>query len=335
MMSHPEAFAALDAIARTHLVHEPTPLVSAPRLAQSLDRADATVLVKMDAETGFALGGNKVRKLEYELSPSRLDGVTCVITVGGLNSNHARVTAAAAARLGLHCILVLNGELPAEPTGNTILHVMFGAELRLVPNRESRDPTALAAAAQIEAAGGKALFVPLGASTPVGTLGYVRAARELVGQLDGMDGAGVPATTWVFVSASSCGTIAGLALGFTLLGSDDIRLVGISPDVTEAEVLGLTADLSADAGKMLGWQGNLTAGLLCASDAYVGEGYALPSQGSLAATERFARTEGIVLDPIYTAKVAHGMIEWLRDDRISYEDRVVFWHTGGYPTVFG
>ena len=334
-MSHTEAFTALDAIARTRLVHEPTPLVSAPRLAQALDRADVMLLVKMDGETGFALGGNKVRKLEYELSPSRLGGVTSVITVGGVNSNHARVTAAAAARLGLGCILVLNGELPTEPTGNTILHLMFGAELRMVPNRESRDPVALAAAAQIEADGGKALFVPLGASTPVGTLGYVRAARELAEQLDEMDGSGVPERTWVFVSASSCGTIAGLALGFTLLGRKDIRLVGISPDVSEAEVLHLTERLSADAGELLGWQGDLTAGLMSASDAYVGEGYALPSQGSLEATEQFARREGIVLDPVYTAKVAHGMTEWFRDQRIPNEDRVVFWHTGGYPTVFG
>lgn len=331
-MSRPSAFAALDAIARTRLVHEPTPLISAPRLAQSLDRASTTLLVKMDGETGFALGGNKVRKLEYELAPDRLAGVTCVITVGGLNSNHARVTAAAAARLGLHCVLVLNGELPREPTGNAILHLMFGAELRMVPTREHRDPTAIAVARDIERAGGKALFVPLGASTPVGTLGYVRAAREFVEQLD----ATRPAEkTWVFVSASSCGTFAGLALGFTLLGRDDIRLVGISPDVSEGEILGLTAELSTAAGELLGWHGELLPDLVSVSDAYIGEGYALPSTGSRDATERFGRTEGVVLDPVYTAKVAHGMIDWLGGDRISDKDRVVFWHTGGYPTVFG
>ncbi|GMR12062.1 MAG: D-cysteine desulfhydrase family protein [Gemmatimonadota bacterium] len=328
---HP-AFIALDAIARTSLVHEPTPLIPAPRLAQSLDRGSTTILVKMDAETGFALGGNKVRKLEYELAPDRIAGVTCVITVGGLNSNHARVTAAAAARLGLSCILVLNGELPDEPTGNTVLHLMFGAELRMVATREQRDVTAIALAKDIETAGGKALFVPLGASTPIGTLGYVRAAREFVGQLDATPQAG---RTWIFVSASSCGTFAGLALGFTLLGRDDFRLVGISPDVTEAEILGLTVELSAAAGEILGWRGELLPGLLSISDAYVGDGYALPSSGSREATARFGRTEGIVLDPVYTAKVAHGMIDWLGDEHISAHDRVVFWHTGGYPTVFG
>ncbi len=331
MSMHP-AFTALDAIARTRLVHEPTPLVSAPRLARSLDRGSTTILVKMDAETGFALGGNKVRKLEYELAPDRLAGVTCVITVGGLNSNHARVTAAAAARLGLRCILVLNGELPAEPTGNAILHLMFGAELRMVETREQRDAVAIAEARDVETAGGKALFVPLGASTPIGTLGYVRAAREFVGQLDAADPTG---KTWIFVSASSCGTLAGLALGFTLLGRDDIRLVGISPDVTEAEILGLTEGLSTAAGGLLGWRGELLPGLVSISDAYVGPGYALPSTGSREATERFGRAEGIVLDPVYTAKVAHGMIDWLGGERISAPDRVVFWHTGGYPTVFG
>ena len=119
------------------------------------------------------------------------------------------------------------------------------------------------------------------------------------------------------------------------MGRNDIRLVGISPDVTEAEILGLTTDLVTAAGELLGWHGELLPRLVSISDAYVGEGYARPSTGSREATERFGRTEGIVLDPVYTAKVAHGMIDWLGDDRICDKDRVVFWHTGGYPTVFG
>ena len=119
------------------------------------------------------------------------------------------------------------------------------------------------------------------------------------------------------------------------MGRNDIRLVGISPDVTEAEILGLTTDLVTAAGELLGWHGELLPRLVSISDAYVGEGYARPSTGSREATERFGRTEGIVLDPVYTAKVAHGMIDWLGDDRICDQDRVVFWHTGGYPTVLG
>lgn len=334
-MSREAAFRALDEFGRSHLVHEPTPLVAAPGLARALQRPSTPILVKMDGETGFALGGNKVRKLEYELAPDRLEGVTCVITVGGLNSNHARVTAAAAARLGRRCILVLNGELPEQPTGNAILHLLFGAELRMVATPEERDHTALEVANQVKADGGRALVVPLGASTPLGTLGYVRAARELVEQLDALDGARPPETTWVFVSASSCGTLTGLALGFTLLERRDFRLVGVSPDVTEEEILRQTSELSRGAADLLGWQGDVLPGLVEASAKYVGEGYALPSAGSLEATSLFARTEGIVLDPVYTAKVAHGMIDWLGGDRIGASDRVVFWHTGGYPTVFG
>lgn len=334
-MSAEAAFAELDRRLRTLLGHEPTPLLDAPRLAEALDRPAGSILVKMDGETGFALGGNKVRKLEYELAPDRLEGVTCIITVGGLNSNHARVTAAAAARLGKRCVLVLNGEPPTEPKGNAILHLLFGAELRMVGTREERDPAAAAVAREIEAEGGRALVVPLGASTPLGTLGYVRAARELARQLDELDGDGGPEVTWVFVAASSCGTFAGLALGFSLLDRRDVRLVGISPDVSEAEILELTDELSRGAGALLGWNCDVLPGLVHASADYVGDGYALPSEGSLAASSLFARTEGIVLDPVYTAKVAHGMVDWLRTGRVGPSERVVLWHTGGYPTVFG
>ncbi|MBW3535590.1 MAG: pyridoxal-phosphate dependent enzyme [Gemmatimonadetes bacterium] len=198
--------ARLAALPRTPLANLPTPLLPARRLAASLD-GRPEVLVKMDAETGFALGGNKVRKLEHELSPERLEGVTCLVTAGGPQSNHCRVTAAAAARLGLRCVLVVNGPPPAgPPRGNALLHRLFGAEIHVVEDRALRAPTMEDVARREAEAGGRALVVPLGASTPVGALGYARAAAELDAQLPA-DGRPV----WVFVASSSCGTLGGLA----------------------------------------------------------------------------------------------------------------------------
>jgi 1-aminocyclopropane-1-carboxylate deaminase/D-cysteine desulfhydrase-like pyridoxal-dependent ACC family enzyme len=161
---------------------EPTPLLQAPNLARILRREASDVLLKMDAETSFGLGGNKARKLAFELAPPRLEGATCVIICGGPQSNHFRLTAAAAARLGLPCILVVNGDIPDPPSGNAYLHKLFGAEIHPVNTREERDSAMAAVAAEVEASGGKAIVIPLGVSTPLGALGYVRAAGEIVDQ---------------------------------------------------------------------------------------------------------------------------------------------------------
>lgn len=290
------------------------------------------MLLKMDGESGFGLGGNKARKLEFELAPSRVAGVTTVITCGGPQSNHSRLTAAAAARLGLRCILVVNGEAPEPATGNAYLHRLFGAEIRTVRSREERDPTMAQVAAEVEAEGGKAIIIPLGASTPLGSLGYVRAAAEIVEQWRALPSA---AETWIFVSASSCGTYAGLALGFTLLERTDVRLVGVSPDVDTHEIMGLTRTLCEGAAKLLGTDISLLPDLLLPTAAYVGPGYAVATEASREATSTLARTEGVLLDPVYTAKTAAAMLDWARTDRIPRASRIVLWHTGGYPTALG
>ncbi len=315
---------------RASFVREPTPLIQAPNLAQTLDRTPADVLLKMDAESGFALGGNKARKLEFELAPDRLKGATHVITCGGPQSNHARLTAAAAARLGLKCVLVVNGDTPPPHTGNAYLHRLFGAEIRPVATQKDRDPTMAEVAAEVEAGGGHAVVIPLGASTPLGSLGYVRAAIEIDAQLRDHPHAG---DTWIFVSASSCGTYAGLALGFTLLERTDVRLVGVSPDISRAEILELTEDLASRAGGLLGAHAPLLTGLLHPTDDYVGPGYGIHSEASEEATAVLGRTEGVLLDPAYTAKTAAAMLDWAQSGRIPREDRMILWHTGGYPTA--
>lgn len=326
------ALARLEAWERTRLAALPTRLVPARNLAKALGEGAPELLVKMDAETGFGLGGNKVRKLEFELARPRLEGVTHLVTTGGPQSNHCRITAAAAAHLGLGCVLVLNGEAPAVPRGNALLQRLFGAEIRMVPDRASRAPAMDAAATGIAAAGGRALVVPLGASTGLGSLGYALGALELARQLEGLPAA---PRTWVFVSASSCGTLAGLLLGFSLLGRDDVRLVGVSADVSAADMAADAARLAREGAALLGWEGEVRQGLLSCDDARIGAGYGIPTPEAEEALALFGRHEGVVLDPVYTGKAAAGLLAWIREGRVAAPDRAVFVHTGGHPALLG
>lgn len=328
-MTHP-ALSRLSEWPRQPLASLPTPLLPAPRLRTALGSDAPEVLIKMDAETGFALGGNKVRKLEFELAPDRLEGVTCLITAGGPQSNHCRVTAGAAARLGRKCVLVLNGPEPEEPRGNALLHRLFGADIRTVARREDRDPTMERVAAEVAEQGGRAMVVPLGASTGLGALGYAAAMVELDAQLARLPEA---ERTWLFVSASSCGTLGGLLLGASLLGRDDLRLVGVSADVSAFDLRRDAVRLAREGAALLGWEGPVAEASLAAADEFVGRGYGVPTPASEEALGLFARSEGIVLDPVYSAKAAAGMISWIRKGSVPAEDRVVFLHTGGHPAL--
>jgi 1-aminocyclopropane-1-carboxylate deaminase/D-cysteine desulfhydrase-like pyridoxal-dependent ACC family enzyme len=173
--------------------------------------------------------------------------------------------------------------------------------------------------------------VPIGASNAEGALGYARAALELKEQLGAI---GAKGAVWVFISASSCGTVAGLLLGTTLAGMDRVQLVGISADATADEIVSECRRIAQEAGDLLGWKGSLPEHAPLASAAFVGEGYGIPTSESREATDLFARLEGCVLDPVYSAKAAAGLIAWMRAGRFDPEDTVVFWHTGGMPAVF-
>ena len=326
----PDPLARLRQWPRLRLATLPTRLAQAPHLQAALGPGTPEILLKMDAETGFGLGGNKVRKLEFELGEDRLDGVTHLITTGGPQSNHCRITAAAAAHLGLKCILVVNGDEPPRPTGNALLHRLFGAEIRTVASREARAGAMADAAREVEGAGGRARVVPLGASTPLGTLGYALAAAELADQW-----AALPAVagTWVFVSASSCGTLAGLLLGFALMGRSDVRIVGVSADVSADDMSAEARRLAAAGGELLGWRGAVPEEALFCDDGHVGPGYGVPTPEAQEAITLVGRTLGTVLDPVYTGKAAAGMLSWIRSGRIPGGHRVAFVHTGGHPAL--
>lgn len=330
----PEAIhALLDLHPRTHLVAGATPLISTPRLRGALGPETPELLAKLDEETGFGLGGNKVRKLEYELSPTRLQGVTHLITTGGVQSNHCRVTAAAAARLGLGCVLVVNGDPPNPPTGNALLQRMLGAKIRVVASRAEREGTMEAERTRIAESGGKALLIPLGASTTLGALGYVRAALELDEQLPTERDRDVH----LVLSSSSGGTLAGLVAGFALLERPDVHLWAVSADTPREDLLSNAAELAGGALERLDMDPGILDRMLTrvdASDEEVGQGYGIPTEASKEATELLARSEGILVDPVYTSKAAAGMVRWIREGRFLAGDRIVFLHTGGHPALF-
>lgn len=342
--------ARLARIGRTPLATLPTPLHPAPSLAAHLGTG-ARISIKADDCTGLGLGGNKVRKLEYELEPARLQGVTHLVTAGGPHSNHCRVTAAAAARLGLGCTLVVNGEPEDPERGNALLHRLLGARIVTVRDREDRVPAMEEEARRIGAAGGKALAVPIGASTPRGALGYVHAVAEVRDQA-GSDGEPL----WIFTSSSSGGTLAGLILGCAILDWR-ARLVAVSADEPAAWIRATALRLATAAAHLLEADpgppsGNpegrdtstLGAGLanrvrqvaedVIVTDDFVGAGYGIATAEGQEATRLLGAHAGVILDPVYTAKAAAAMIAWLREGRVPAGDHAVFLHTGGHPALF-
>jgi 1-aminocyclopropane-1-carboxylate deaminase/D-cysteine desulfhydrase len=301
----------------------PTPLERASRLSLELG---VEVWLKRDDVGSLGLVGNKVRKLEFTLGEAVAGGAETVVTLGAPQSNHARATASAAARLGLHAVLVMGGEPPAgPPTGNLLLDAMFGAELLYAGTEEWAQLAATVQAAAQER--DKAYALPAGGSSPVGALGFVAAYAELLGQLDS---AGLR-PQYVYHASTSGGTHAGLMLGHALArrgprprGFDVGRIVPDGP--------GLTAWLANEAGALLGADVSLTASDAQLDLSQLGDGYGAFTEAGIEAIGLLARTEGVILDPVYSAKGMAGLIADARAGRI--EGPAVFWHTGGGPSVF-
>ena len=283
--------------------------------------------MKRDDLLSFGLGGNKVRKMQTVAAEAQQAGADVLITCGGVQSNHARVTAATGAVLGMRVILIANGPAPAALTGNARLNKLFGAEVRYVASREERAPAMAAAADDARAAGGRPFIVPLGASTPVGAMGFARGVEELV--------ASPYRPTTIVHSTSSGGTQAGLILGCALFGVTT-RIIGVSAD-DPADALSATIQTLLEAAAAhLGAQPASVgaASPIDVDDTFVGDGYGLPTPASIEATELVARTEGILLDPVYTAKAMAGLIARVRHGEWHRDDTVLFWNTGGGPGYF-
>jgi len=314
---------------RVRLASLPTPLEEMPRLTEIL--GGPRLLIKRDDLTGLALGGNKARKLEFLLGEARASGADVVVTTGALQSNHARITAAAARKLGMRAVLVLSGEEPAEYQGNLLLDIIFGAEVRVIQSEEEYVLLATMedVARELSREGHRPYLIPTGGSTALGVCAYIEAAMELLLQANGM-GVAVDA---IVHATSSGGTQAGLFVGMKLAQAR-VQLVGISAgpprEVVERRVTALVDDVS----RLLRLDLRGHPDDLIVLDGYVGEGYGIPSPECLEAIRLVARTEGILLDPVYTGKAMAGLIDWIRQGRFEPSQTVVFWHTGGVPALF-
>jgi 1-aminocyclopropane-1-carboxylate deaminase/D-cysteine desulfhydrase-like pyridoxal-dependent ACC family enzyme len=324
--SRQRALQALLAVPREALAHYPTPVEDLARFRAAIGAAPR-LLVKRDDAISFGFGGNKVRKVELVAAQAMAEGADTLITTGGAQSNHARATAAAAAKLGLGCVLVLNGAPPPKPTGNALLDTLFGAQVRYVARREDRAPAMRDIAARLRAQGRRPIEIPLGASTPLGALGLARAVAEIVA-------AGCIPDVIVH-STSSGGTQAGLVAGCVLHGLPT-RVVGISADTPAEEMKQIVVTLLAGIAEWLDADRALfpTASQIDVDDRYVGEGYGIPTPASREAADLLARTEALVVDHTYTAKALAGLIGWVREGRFRDSDTVMFWHTGGQVGIF-
>ena len=310
---------------RVRLAQLPTPLEPMDRFSDWL--GGPRVLVKRDDLTGLALGGNKARKLEYLCGEAQARGCDVLVTGGGAQSNHARMTAAAANRLGLDCHLAVGGKEPGVYSGNLLLDRVLGATLHFTGADSYYEVEAAIEelAARLTADGRRPFAMPIGGASVTGAAAFVDAADELMAQVD-RDGT-TEAVDWIVVADGSGGTHAGLVAGLggaaRVLGVD----VGTRPDLDDV-VPRLAADAAARTGRVV------PGDELALDHSRYGDGYGAITDGALEGIERVAGLEGVILDPVYTGKAMAGLIGAAREGRFAPGETVVFWHTGGAVALF-
>jgi L-cysteate sulfo-lyase len=326
---HPQrseaALSRLSAIPALSLLPAPTPIEEMPRLRDALG-GGPRLFVKRDDAIPFGFGGNKVRKLAIVGADAIAAGADTLVTVGGVQSNHARATAALAAKMGLHCTLVINGQKPDRLAANALLDELLGAEIEYIPSRVERAAASEAAMDRLRQAGRTPYFVPLGASNSLGALGFVRAVGELLEQM--------PAPDVIVHAASSGGTLAGLAAGCALHGVPT-RVIGVSADDPAAEIKATVYHILGGVGELLSPdEGLSTSRPFIVDDGFVGDGYGIPSDASREAQRLMARNEALFVDHTYTAKALAALISYVRAGRFRDDETVLFWHTGGQVGLF-
>ncbi len=322
----------LSSFARVSLAHLPTPLEHLPRLSKHLGGPD--IFVKRDDCTGLATGGNKTRKLEYSMGEALQQGADTIITVGAVQSNHVRQTAAAACKLGLACEVMLEHRVqdPSDTyrnSGNVFLDRIFGANLREYPAGADFDSAMEEVAAEIRGQGGKPYWVPGGASNAIGALGYVGCGVELLSQFKEQ----ALSIDHIVSATGSAGTHAGLAVGLRGSGSD-LPILGIGVNAPQDAQEEKVYNLAVTTAELVGEPGCVSRDDIVADCNYVGSGYGEHTESMNEAILMLARLEGLLFDPVYSGKALAGMIDHIRQGRFTKGQQIVFLHTGGSAGLF-
>lgn len=312
---------------RLELIGAPTPLEYLPRLSDHLGRE---IFIKRDDTTPLAMGGNKLRKLEFLAADALREGADTLITAGAIQSNHVRQTAAVAAKLGLHCVALLENPIGARAenylsNGNRLLLDLFNTQVEMCD--ALTDPAAQLdeLATRIEAQGYRPYVIPVGGSNALGALGYVESALEIAQQCE--DAVEISS---VVVASGSAGTHAGLAVGLEQL-MPQAELIGVTVSRAVADQLPKVVALQQAVANSLELQAKADIILW---DDYFAPGYGTPNEEGMAAVKLLAQLEGILLDPVYTGKAMAGLIDGITQKRFKDEGPILFVHTGGAPALF-
>jgi L-cysteate sulfo-lyase len=317
---------------RVPLAHLPTPLEHLPRLSAHL--GGPQIFVKRDDCTGLATGGNKTRKLEFSMAAALEEGADTVVTVGAVQSNHVRQTAAAACKLGLRCEVLLEHRI-SEPSddylnsGNVLLDRIFGANLREYPAGTDFDAEMQAVADEVKTGGGSAYIIPGGASNHIGALGYVNCALELVSQATerGL------VIDHLVTATGSAGTQGGLIVGLKAMNTG-IPLLGIGVSAGREAQEQKVFDLACETTAYIGVPGCVARDDVIANCDYVGDGYGVPTESMNEAVMLLARLEGLLFDPVYSGKALAGLIDLVGKGHFEGAENIVFLHTGGSAALF-
>lgn len=321
----------LNVIPRVSMSHSPTPLEAMPKLSKLLNR---NIFVKRDDCTGLAGGGNKTRKLEYLVADALAANADTLVTVGGIQSNHARQTAAAAAKFGLKCELVLE-DVKGTPksdyyhNGNILLNNLLGATVHRLSEEENCTDYADALINELQAKGKNPYFIPMGGSTEIGSLGYIQCAQEIISQINEQK----IALDHIVLATGSAGTQAGLLAGLILAGVD-IPVLGVCVSRSENEQIEIVTALLKKTLTLIGLDPKLVKNRVFANGNYYGDGYGIPTDKMIEAVRLCAQNEGLILDPVYTGKGMSGLIDLCRTDVFDEKDNILFIHTGGSQGIY-
>ncbi len=312
---------------RVKLVTLPTPLEYAPRLSEELG---VKIYMKRDDAMELAFGGNKVRKLEFLLADALEKGADTIITSGALCSNHARLTSAAARKLGLNVVLILRNIGPKAVKGNLLLDAILGADIRVVEADKSEIPRIMEETAkELLDNGRKPYIIPGGGANAIGSLGYLNASIELLHQLNELK----VKADYLVHSTGSGATQTGLTLGFKALNAD-IKVLGIACGGSKESITNVVKNLADDTSKLVGLQFSLNYNEITVYDEYTCGGYGVITRDVVDVVKKVAKLEGVLLDPVYTGKAMMGLFDLVEKGDVPKGSTVVFLHTGGTPLIF-